>query len=103
MQTFLKITFSCTHQAAVACSCASLHITKEETLILLLAPCSATTTSSLPLEFQKSILAFQALTAMNKGELRKQQRLMSPENGEHIYLLISLVWQEHPLACSSWY
>lgn len=103
-QTFLKITFLCACSRQLQPYPSTSH--KQEILTLLRAPCSAIATvltSSLLLEFQKSILVFQALTTLNKGKLRKQHRLMSPENREHIYLLISLVWQEHSLVCGGWY
>lgn len=92
--------------AVDSCSLIPPHHKRRKSSLCFLLPALPTTialTFSLPLEFWKSILFFQALTTLNKEKLRKQHRLMSPENKEHVYLLISLVCQDHPLACSSWY
>lgn len=78
MQTFLKITFFLC--AAGSCSLIPPHHKRRKSSLCFLLPALPPplhSMSSLPLEFQKSILVFRAQTTLNKG---KQYRLMSPEN-----------------------
>lgn len=38
-----------------------------------------------------------------QGETKKTTQINESWKKEHIYLLVSLIWQEQPLACSGWY